>query len=72
MGTSITDVDFSKIHSIRSAAKFCGVSPSAIRNWILTERLPVARVGNRYLIQETDLQKINDLREQDAQASAAN
>lgn len=56
-------IDFSKYHSIRGAAKFCDVSPSAIRNWILTERVPATKANGRWMIHESDLQKVIDERQ---------
>lgn len=69
-------VDFSKYYTIRQAAEFCDVSPSAVRNWMLTGRLPHQKERNRVYIFEDDLRRIRDERaaeaeEQVAEASAS-
>ncbi len=57
-------VDLSKYHSIRSAAKMVGISPNAVRNWVLTGRVPHQKdAAGRFYIHEDDITKVQEERE---------
>ncbi len=59
-------IDFDKYYSIRTAAKFAGVSPSAVRNWILTGRIASnENKDGKFHITEDDLRRVMREREEE-------
>lgn len=65
-----SDRNFPKYYNLRSAAEFCQVSVSAVRNWILTGRLRAEKPNSEYLILESDLKAIRDSRQAEAETEA--
>ena len=63
-----TTIDVAKSYNLRQAARFCNVSASAVRNWMLTGRLKYAKVKDKIYIQEDDLVAIKLEREAEAEA----
>ncbi len=60
------EIDFDKYYSIRTAAKFAGVSPSAVRNWILTDRIASGKNKHgKFSISEDDLLRVMREREEE-------
>ncbi len=60
------EIDFDKYYSLRDAAKFAGVSPSAVRNWILTDRLSSNKNKHgKFSISEDDLLRVMREREEE-------
>jgi site-specific DNA-methyltransferase (adenine-specific) len=48
-----------KFHTTESAAQYLGITPSRVRQLILTNRLESQKVGRDHLIKEAVLRKFN-------------
>ena len=46
------------LHSLRSAARHCGVAPGTVRNWVLTGALRARRGNGRIYILQADLERV--------------
>lgn len=66
----VTQVETSTLHSIRSAARHCGVAPNTVRNWVLTGLLPAERSNNRVYIKQVDLERAHAKRKESRTAAA--
>jgi excisionase family DNA binding protein len=51
-------VDESELLTVSQAAEALGATSQTIRNWIRSDRLRAVRIGNRFLIARTEVERL--------------
>jgi excisionase family DNA binding protein len=54
---AIKTIDPKALYTVGEVAKFLGVAATAVRKWIHAERIQYGRIGSRYIIRGSEIQK---------------